>query len=132
MKTLVKAEEGKLNLYQDNKLVGECTLIEKYQSYKLPENDSGRQWVTVTKFQKCSVDGVLELTPHTERIITTSGKKLEDYLTDEEKATIAAIMANAKARKEANKPSDKEKEILKAQKQIEKYTKMLNDLKGNN
>lgn len=132
MKTLVKAEEGKLNLYQDDKLVGQCEYIEKYQSYKLPENDSGRQWLTQSKFESKSVNGVLELTPHTERIVTTSGKKLEDYLTDEEKATIEAIMAKCKARKEADKPSDKEKQILKAQREIEKYTKMLNDLKGNN
>lgn len=38
---------------------------------------------------------------------TESGprKKLEDYLTDDEKATIAAIMEKAKERREADKPA---------------------------
>lgn len=59
---------------------------------------------------------------------STPRKKLEDYLTDEEKATIAEIMEKAKARKEADKPkplSEIDKARLAAEKAKAKYEALL-------
>lgn len=55
-------------------------------------------------------------------------KKLEDYLTDEEKAIIEDLMNKAKARKEADKPkplTEVEKAKIAAQKAQAKYEALL-------
>lgn len=85
---------------------------------KLPENSANRQWLMVDKI---SEDGI-ELEYKATRTVGPrgSGKKLEDYLTDEERATIEAIKEACRQRKEADKPAPKS-EIDKLRDQIAKY-----------
>lgn len=96
----------------------------------LPENPMNRKLINPAKVDKL---GEVELT-YKESIVlgprdhSQPRKKLEDYLTDEEKATIAEIMEKAKARKEADKPkplSELDKARLAAEKAKAKYEALL-------
>ena len=73
-------------------------------SFILPDNPSNRKYWAISKLS----DVPTELTYKESKTLgprTESGprKKLEDYMTDEEKATIAAIIEKAKERREADK-----------------------------
>lgn len=85
---------------------------------KLPENSANRQWLMVDKIGENGI----ELEYKATRMVGPrgSGKKLEDYLTDEERATIEAIKEACRQRKEADKPAPKS-EIDKLRDQIAKY-----------
>ena len=115
----------------DEIMITETTLEKKTNIHwlVLPENPMNRKLINPSKVDKL---GKVELT-YKEPIVlgprneNGSHKKLEDYLTDEEKAIIADLMAKAKARKEADKPKPlTEKEKL--MRQIEKLTAKLNNL----
>ena len=85
----------------------------------LPENPSNRKYFNIEKVNRAG--GSIELTYKATKTLTTGPRKsLEDYMTEEEKATIAQIEANAKARrdaeKEANKkPAKKSNKVLAAE-----------------
>ena len=85
----------------------------------LPENPSNRKYFNIEKVNKAG--GTIELTYKATKTLTTGPRKsLEDYMTEEEKATIAQIEANAKARRdterEANKkPTKKSNKALAAE-----------------
>ena len=57
-------------------------------------------------------------------------KKLEDYMTDEEKAIIAGIIAKAKERREEATKREPMTELEKAQRAYERALAKLNNLKG--
>lgn len=96
----------------------------------LPKNSANRLCINPTKLEKelanCD-EYELPYKDESERRTYSNGKKVEDYLTEDEKQIIAEIMAKAKARKEADKPAPlTEREKLEAQ--IAKLTKKLNNL----
>ena len=84
----------------------------------LPENSSNRKVVDLAKV----TDEPLELNYRETRIVGPrgSGKKLEDYMTPEERATVDAIIAACKERKLADKPQPKT-ELQKAMALVAKY-----------
>ena len=98
-------------------------------SLKLPENAANRKYFSVKKIE--AAGGTIELT-YKEAIKlserqTTNRTKLEDFMTEEEKATIAMIMERAKTRKEeARKKPLTEKE--KAQRKLDKAIEELKSL----
>lgn len=114
----------------------EKTVLEKKTNINwlvLPENAANRKLINPAKLEKAG--GYLELTYKESVVIGPRGengeprKKLEEYLTDEEKTIIADIMAKAKARREADKPkplTEKEKlqrQLAKLQEKLAKYEK---------
>ena len=84
----------------------------------LPENSANRKVVDLAKV----TDEPLELNYRETRVVGPrgSGKKLEDYMTPEERATVDAIMAACKERKLADKPQPKT-ELQKAMELVAKY-----------
>ena len=84
----------------------------------LPENSSNRKVVDLAKV----TEQPLELNYRETRVIGPrgSGKKLEDYMTPEERATVDAIMAACRERKLADKPQPKT-ELQKAMELVAKY-----------
>lgn len=92
----------------------------------LPENSSNRKCIVLTKVTETGI----ELGYKETRTSTSSGrKKLEDYLTDEERQIIADIMAKCKERKEADKPAPlSEADKLRAK--IAKYEALIKELKN--
>jgi hypothetical protein len=88
----------------------------------LPSNESNRKYFNSKKVE--AAGGEIELTYKESKTLGprengSPRKKLEDYLTDEEKSIIANIMAEAKKRKEADKPKPLT-ELEKAQREYEK------------
>lgn len=97
----------------------------------LPENPMNRKLINPSKVDKL---GKVELTYKESKTLgprenVKPRKKLEDYLTDDEKATIAQIMELAKQRKEADKPKPLT-EVEKAQREYEKAKAKLENLLG--
>ena len=98
-------------------------------SLKLPENPANRKYFSVKKIE--AAGGTIELT-YKEAVKlgerqTTNRTKLEDFMTEEEKATIAMIMERAKTRREdARKKPLTEKE--KAQRKLDKAIEELKSL----
>lgn len=94
---------------------------------KLPENSANRQWIMVDKVTE---EGI-ELNYKETRTIGARGssKKLQDYMTDEEKQIVADIMAKCQERKNADKPTPMTAEeklrakIAKLQAQIDALNK---------
>lgn len=84
----------------------------------LPENSSNRKVVDLAKV----TEQPLELNYRETRVIGPrgSGKKLEDYMTPEERATVEAIMEACRERKLADKPQPKT-ELQKAMELVAKY-----------
>ena len=83
-----------------------------------PENSSNRKVVDLAKV----TEQPLELNYRETRVIGPrgSGKKLEDYMTPEERATVDAIMEACRERKLADKPQPKT-ELQKAMELVAKY-----------
>lgn len=95
--------------------------------YELPTNPSNRKWVNIKKMDD---KDKLELTYKESRTPTTqtARKGLEEYLEGEDKETYLALVAKAKANREAaNKPTPKT-DLEKAKAMVEKYTKMVEQL----
>lgn len=84
----------------------------------LPENSANRKVVDLAKV----TDEPLELKYKETRVVGPrgSGKKLEDYMTPEERATVDAIMEACRERKLADKPQPKT-ELQKAMDLVAKY-----------
>ena len=84
----------------------------------LPENSSNRKVVDLAKV----TEQPLELNYRETRVVGPrgSGKKLEDYMTPEERATVDAIMEACRERKLADKPQPKT-ELQKAMDLVAKY-----------
>ena len=84
----------------------------------LPENSANRKVVDLAKV----TEQPLELNYRETRVIGPrgSGKKLEDYMTPEERATVDAIMEACRERKLADKPQPKT-ELQKAMELVAKY-----------
>ena len=99
---------------------------------KLPQNSCNRVWVSCKKVESApnqtldygdAVKIPRVLGPY------NHGKKLEDYMTPEEKAIIDEIMAKCKERKEADKPKPLT-ELEKAEREFERAMKKLETLKA--
>ena len=84
----------------------------------LPENSSNRKVVDLAKV----TEQPLELNYRETRVVGPkgSGKKVEDYMTPEERATVDTIMAACRERKLADKPQPKT-ELQKAMDLVAKY-----------
>ena len=84
----------------------------------LPENSANRKVVDLAKV----TEQPLELNYRETRVVGPrgSGKKLEDYMTPEERATVDAIMEACRERKLADKPQPKT-ELQKAMDLVAKY-----------
>ena len=84
----------------------------------LPENSANRKVVDLAKV----TEQPLELNYRETRVVGPrgSGKKSEDYMTPEERATVDAIMAACRERKLADKPQPKT-ELQKAMDLVAKY-----------
>lgn len=97
---------------------------------KLPENSANRVWVDQ---ETVRLKGEIELDYKESRHLGTINrgprKKDEDYMTDEEKAIIADIMAKVKERREADKPRPLT-ELEKLELKIKKYQEQLEKLKN--
>lgn len=100
---------------------------------KLPANTCNRVWVSCAKVDKApgqcidygdEVKQARVLGPRSEQT-----KKLMDYATDEERATIEAILSRCRERKAADKPAPKT-ELEKAKAQMEKWTNKVKELKA--
>lgn len=141
MKTFIttssKAATGyELRVQNDDNSV-DVTYIEKTYPNEpytlvLPQNPSNRKYFNSKKVD--AAGGTIELTFKESKTFgprTNNGepkKKLEDYLTDEEKSILADIMAKAKARREADKPkplTEVEKAKRAAEKAQAKYEALL-------
>lgn len=105
--------------------------VDDGKTYKLPTNPSNRKYWAVSKLTDVPTELTYKesktLGPRTE---SKPRKKLEDYLTDDEKATIAAIMEKAKERREADKPAPLTP-LEKARREYERkkaaYEKLMNE-----
>lgn len=86
--------------------------------YILPENSANRKCIVADKV----TEQPLELEYKETRVVGPrgSGKKVEDYMTPEERATVEAIFAACRERKLADKPQPKT-ELQKAMDQVAKY-----------
>lgn len=100
---------------------------------KLPANSCNRVWVSCAKVDKSpnqcidygdEVKQARTLGPRSEQ-----SKKLLDYATDDEKATIEAILAKCKERKAADKPAPKT-ELEKAKALADKWANKVKELKA--
>lgn len=91
----------------------------------LPENSANRKVVDLAKISETPI----ELKYRETRMVGPRGssKKLEEYMTDEEKQIVADIMAKCKERKEADKPAPKS-EIEKLKEKIAKYQAQIDAL----
>ena len=108
---------------EDDDIIVEVTkIVHENKSGKdwivLPENSSNRKVVDLAKV----TEQPLELKYRETRVIGPrgSGKKLEDYMTPEERATVDALMAACRERKLADKPQPKT-ELQKAMDLVAKY-----------
>jgi hypothetical protein len=89
---------------------------------KLPKNSCNRVWVSCRKVDES--EGQCIDYGDTVKIARTLGprnsKKLEEYMTEEEKRIIEEIMNRCKERKELDKPQPKT-DVEKAKEKYEKY-----------
>ena len=115
---------------EDDGRIVDTMLIDEYdpnnpKSLKLPENPSNRKYFSIEKIG----DGI-ELTYKESKTFGPrgSGKKIEDYLTAEEKKIIEEIYSKAKKRKEEEDKRELSP-IEKAQKELEKWKKKVAELK---
>lgn len=94
----------------------------------LPENPANRQYMALPKAEK--IEKELELEYRETRTIGPRGnsKKLEDYMTDEEKKLVEEIMNRCKERKANDKPKELTP-LEKAMRNLEKYQKEVEELK---
>ena len=130
-------QEGKAYLNDNGNVVEVTTTwFEKAKNkwwYILPKNSINRTYVSMDKLAK---EGEIDLgdTVHVKKVLSTSGKNWQEYMTEDEKAqyeqaqtVIAGIEQACKARKAADKvapKSEKEKlleKIAKLQAQVAKY-----------
>lgn len=100
------------------------------KSYILPDNPSKRKYWSVKRVDEVPVELTLK-EPKTfgPRASTGERKKLSDYLTDEERATIEGIWQACRERRDAerNKPMSEEEKLLA---KIAKYQAQLDALKN--
>lgn len=96
---------------------------------KLPANSCNRVWVSCAKVDKaadqCVDYGTIVKQPRT--VTEASHKKLEDWLNDEDRATYLALIEKAQKAKE-NAKRKPMSDLEKAQKQVEKWTKLVQEL----
>lgn len=131
-------KEGEKAYLEDNGEIVEVTKtwFEKAKNkwwYILPKNSINRTYVSMAKLEK---EGEIDLgdAVHVKKVLSTSGKNWQEYMTDDEKARyekaqadIDAIVQVCKDRKAADKVAPKtEKEkllerIAKLQAQVAKY-----------
>lgn len=124
-----KAKTGyAIVIKEDNKVV-KTVLIEEYdpnnaKSLKLPENPSNRKYFSIEK-----IGTGIELTYKESKTLGPRGssKKLEDYMTDEEKKIVEEIMNKCKERKANDKPKELTP-LEKAKRMLEKYQKEVDTL----
>jgi hypothetical protein len=92
----------------------------------LPENPANRKYMALPKAEK--IDKELELEYRETRTIGPRGnnKKLEDYMTDEEKKLVEEIMNRCKERKANDKP----KELTPVEKAKLKFEKAQKELEA--
>lgn len=115
-------ENDKIIMEDDDNIVEVTKVVHENKTGKdwivLPENSANRKVVDLAKV----TDEPLELNYRETRVVGPrgSGKKLEDYMTPEERATVDAIMAACKERKLADKPQPKT-ELQKAMDLVAKY-----------
>lgn len=111
-----------------------CQAIEQIThdgiSFILPENPSNRKYWAIKRVG----DEPVELTYKESKVLgprenTTPRKKLEDYLTEEEKSIIADIMEKAKKRRENDKPKPLTP-VEKARREFERAQAKLEKLLG--
>ena len=106
----------------DNNIVEVTKVVHENKTGKdwivLPENSANRKVVDLAKV----TEQPLELKYKETRVVGPrgSGKKLEDYMTPEERATVDAIMEACRERKLADKPQPKT-ELQKAMDLVAKY-----------
>lgn len=117
---------------EDNNQVVALTPNKDYY-LKLPANTCNRVWVSCKKVDEApnqcvdygeDVKQARILGPRTEQ-----SKKLLDYATDEERATIEAILNKCKERKANDKPAPIS-ELEKAQRRAEKWAAKVEELKA--
>ena len=115
-------ENDKIIMEDGNNIVELTKVVHENKTGKdwivLPENSSNRKVVDLAKV----TEQPLELNYRETRVIGPrgSGKKLEDYMTPEERATVDAIMEACRERKLADKPQPKT-ELQKAMELVAKY-----------
>ena len=115
-------ENDKIIMEDGNNIVELTKVVHENKTGKdwivLPENSSNRKVVDLAKV----TEQPLELNYRETRVIGPrgSGKKLEDYMTPEERATVDAIMEACRERKLADKPQPKT-ELQKAMDLVAKY-----------
>ena len=134
---IIRDESSKRNytliILEDDQIIEKKEIIDvdpkNEKILKLPENPSNRKWLSIDKIEKNGGELVLEYKESIKLGERTSSKKLEDYLTDEEKKIIDDIMNKARERREEDKKKPMSKED-KIRAQIEKYQKMLEKLEA--
>lgn len=115
-------ENDKIIMEDDDNIVEVTKVVHENKTGKdwivLPENSANRKVVDLAKV----TEQPLELNYRETRVVGPrgSGKKLEDYMTPEERATVDAIMAACRERKLADKPQPKT-ELQKAMDLVAKY-----------
>ena len=115
-------ENDKIIMEDDDNIVEVTKVVHENKTGKdwivLPENSANRKVVDLAKV----TDEPLELNYRETRVVGPrgSGKKLEDYMTPVERATVDAIMAACRERKLADKPQPKT-ELQKAMDLVAKY-----------
>ena len=123
-----KAKTGYAIVIKDDNKVVDTILIEEYdpsnpKSLKLPENPSNRKYFSIEK-----IGTGIELTYKESKTLGPRGssKKLEDYMTDEEKKLVEEIMNRCKERKANDKP----KELTPVEKAKLKFEKAQKELEA--
>lgn len=139
MKTIIKSSiysttGYKIIIIDENEITTEIEINEtdpkNEKILKLPENPSNRKWISIDKITKANGELELDYKP-TRTIENSSRKRLEDYLTEDERKTIEEIMNRAKERKEADKkPALSKKEKL--EEKIKKLQEMIANLESEN
>ena len=115
-------ENDKIIMEDDDNIVEVTKVVHENKTGKdwivLPENSANRKVVDLAKV----TEQPLELNYRETRVVGPrgSGKKLEDYMTPEERATVDAIMEACRERKLADKPQPKT-ELQKAMDLVAKY-----------
>ena len=115
-------ENDKIIMEDDDNIVEVTKVVHENKTGKdwivLPENSANRKVVDLAKV----TEQPLELNYRETRVVGPrgSGKKLEDYMTPEERATVDAIMAACRERKLADKPQPKT-ELQKAMDLVAKH-----------
>ena len=115
-------ENDKIIMEDDDNIVEVTKVVHENKTGKdwivLPENSANRKVVDLAKV----TEQPLELNYRETRVVGPRGssKKVEDYMTPEERATVDAIIAACRERKLADKPQPKT-ELQKAMDLVAKY-----------